>query len=277
MAREKADEKEEAPGAPPEKPHGALWVLREWADALVIAFLLAMFVRTFVVELFKIPSGSMTPTLVGTAPPEYDYSGERVVEYDVDGNGEKDLILDGGPRAYSRPRYHIFYRQGGEFSRRNEEVNDLDVPPEVWRKARPRNDRILVNKFIYWFRRPQRGEIVVFRVPPRIYERSKPIFIKRVVGLPGNVVEIHEPWLLVNGTTVTQPAVFNRIHYVSRNRGLYDSLNGGIKVPEGHYLVFGDNSTNSLDGRDWGPVDEDAIKGKAVFRYWPLDTWRFLK
>jgi signal peptidase I len=269
---------------------GALRVIREWTDALVIAFLLAMFIRTFVVELFKIPSGSMTPTLVGTAP------GEFVVEVDASEppDGEKDLVLY-RPSGMSGS-YHVFYRKNGKFV--GNEIRD-HVRWSTKAKRRARNDRILVNKFIYWFRPPQRGEIVVFRVPPGIYQRDKPIYIKRVVGLPGDIVEIRHPHVLVNNELLSEPDIFLRNEYVNNFGRAWgtgpdyrpDYIEWSVKpqggyrwewfdratVPEKHYLVFGDNSKSSRDSRDWGAVPEANLKGKAVLRYWPADTISFLQ
>jgi len=279
--------REEMAAAAPEQPRkSTLAVVREWADALVIAFLLAMFIRTFVVELFKIPSGSMTPTLVGTS---YDYSSkpdEFAVEWDVSDppDGEKDLILE---RLHRSPRYHVFYRKGGQFDG-NEERDDLRLPLKARQAARLRNDRIIVNKFLYWFRPPRRGEIAVFRVPPCIYQRDKPIYIKRVVGLPGDLVEIRHPHVFVDGQQLTEPDIFQRNEYVNYfSRGKDDPPDyiqwhaetkgyrrwdwfDSAKVPPKHYLMLGDNSKSSSDGRVWGAVPEQNLKGKAVFRYWPV-------
>lgn len=257
-------------------PASALGILREWADALVIAFLLAMFIRTFVVELFKIPSGSMTPTLIGT-------SSEKVIEWDVDQNGEKDLILDRGPRVGFR-RYHVFYRENGKFIRPNEFHSNLRLPLEAQMKGRMRNDRIIVNKFIYWFRKPRRGEIVVFRVPAHsaytgepIFERDKPIYIKRVVGLPNEEIEIRPPDLYANGKKVDSPDVFQHIEYTRENFPFCDLPARERTMPAHSYLLMGDNSKNSKDGRAFGPVEERSIKGMALLRYWPIDTIGFLE
>jgi signal peptidase I len=290
MGQAKSKDASDQPTAPPPSaPHKTpLAVVREWADALVIAFLLAMFIRTFVVELFKIPSGSMTPTLVGTSYDANNRPDELAVEWDVDGDGEKDLVLI---RSSRTPRYHVFYRKGGKFDG-NEERDDLRLPLKARQAAVVRNDRIIVNKFIYWFRPPRRGEIVVFRVPPCIYQRDKPIYIKRVVGLPGDLVEIRHPHVYVNGQPPTKPDVFPRNEYVNRfgraaggapgyrpdyikwhveTEGYYSwEWFDSARVPPKHYLMFGDNSKSSRDSRDWGAVPEDNLKGKAVFRYWPV-------
>jgi signal peptidase I len=217
-----------------------------------------------VVELFKIPSGSMTPTLIGTS------SNEKVIEWDVNGDGEKDLILD-RLRGLGRTRYHVFYRKNGKFVRPNEERNDLRLPLEVQMDGRMRNDRIIVNKFIYWLHPPKRGDIVVFRVPPAEYERSKPIFIKRMVGLPGEHLEIHPPDLYINGEKVTTPTIFQRIEY-TRDGRIHD-----IDIPDGQYFLMGDNSKNSRDSRYWGTVGEANLRGLAFFRYFPLNKMGFLE
>jgi signal peptidase I len=265
MGQAKSKPARPEPSVPATPPKGTLSILREWTDALVIAFLLAMFIRTFVVELFKIPSGSMTPTLVGTGFNPFGQPEERVLEWDVNKDGEKDLILDRNHNRY--PRYHVFFRKNGKFVG-NEEFATLNLPLEAIRSARIRNDRIVVNKFIFWFRRPRRGEIVVFRVPfgPPKWQRDKPIYIKRLVGLPGETVEIRQPHVYINGQLLDRPEVFQRTEYTNA----FDFRSA--TVPPHSYLVLGDNSKNSMDSRDWGTVPENNLKGLAVLRYWPLDT-----
>jgi len=264
-----------ASASPEEEPHPTgLGVIREWADVMVLMVLLAMFIRTFVFELYKIPSGSMTPTLVGTSWDANNQPAEYELQLDVSDprDGEKDLILD--RLGHHFLRYDIWYRKNGKFVG-NVERNDLGLSPEEARKARriarPRNDRIVVNKFIYWFQRPRRGDIVVFRVPWQIYERDKPIYVKRLVGLPDETVEIREGCVYINGQVLDTPEVFRRIHYVSA--GLSDVA----KIPDHEYFVLGDNSKSSRDSRYWGTVSERNLKGKAVFRYWPANTFGFLE
>jgi signal peptidase I len=236
--------------------------VREWADALVIAYVLAMFIRTFCVELFKIPTGSMTPTLVGDLAAEFDY----------DDDGEKDLVI-------LKDRYHIqvFYRKGGEYVR-NEIIENPPSEKIVGRKFTKRYDMILVNKFAYWFSLPKRGDIIVFKVPHQIWTRERPIFIKRCVGLPGELIEIAQGHLLVNGKIITQPEAFQHIYYVNeiRSGSLYIYFTYAV-VPKDCVYGFGDNSLSSYDGRAWDGIPIDNLKGKAFFRYYPLSKIGFIR
>jgi signal peptidase I len=120
-------------------------------------------------------------------------------------------------------------------------------------------ERIVVNKFLYRFHPIERGDVVVFWYPgdPSVS------FIKRVVGLPGDLVEIRAGQLFVNGLPVREdylPAAF-------RDRDSYPPR----EVRRGYYFVLGDHRRSSNDSRSWGEVPEKYIYGRAVFRFWPLD------
>lgn len=185
--------------------------LRENTEAILVAIVLALFIRTFVVQAFKIPSGSMKETL-----------------------------------------------QIG--------------------------DHILVNKFIYGVKipflqttlipisEPDREDIIVFRYP----EDPGKDFIKRVVGIAGDVIEIRDKELYVNN--VLQDPESYVIHSDPRifPAGLTPRDNfGPVKVPENSLFVMGDNRDNSHDGRFWGFVDLKAVKGKAFIIYWSWDKENF--
>lgn len=177
--------------------------LREYTEAILIALLLAFFIRSFIVQAFKIPSGSMIPTL---------------------------LI----------------------------------------------GDHILVNKFIYGpqvpfthtrlfpVRKPRRGEVIVF-LEPRDREKD---FIKRVIGLPGETVQVIKRQVYINGEPLNESAYayYANPYFV---RGLDDF--GPVKIPKDSYFMMGDNRENSSDSRVWGPVPFELIKGKAFVIYWSWD------
>lgn len=127
-------------------------------------------------------------------------------------------------------------------------------------------DRIFVNKFIYplreWLgdKEPiKRGDIVVLLFPN---DPSKS-YIKRVVGLPGERVEIQDGKLFVNGEQIDEP-------YLNTDYLSHDSTPTPIEVTSHHYFVMGDNRNNSSDSRSWGLVPEKYIYGKAIFRYYPF-------
>ncbi len=119
-------------------------------------------------------------------------------------------------------------------------------------------ERIFVNRFIYRFSDIHRGDIVVFWYPR---DRSKS-FIKRVVAVPGDELEIRYGSVYVNGRKVDEP-------YLKPEYRDHDSLRTE-RVPAGEYFVLGDHRNSSNDSRNWGFVSRDLIYGKAVFRYWPM-------
>ena len=171
---------------------------RESVETLVWAAAIAILVRTFIMAPFKIPSGSMRPTL-----------------------------LEG--------------------------------------------DRIFVTKFTYHIREPERGEVIVFRYP----ENPKRPFIKRVVAMGGETVEIRDGHILVDGERVDGVPFVSANHYV--NRGTYGREGQVLEVPPGEFYVLGDNSSFSQDSRFWGFVPERLVIGRAVCIWWPLNRIQLLR
>ncbi len=184
--------------------------IREWIEAIVIAVILALFVRSFVVQAFKIPSGSMEPTL---------------------------LIGD-----------HILV---------NKFIYGVRLP--------------IVNKVIIPVKHPHRGDVIVFIYP----EDHTKDFIKRVIGLPGETIEIRDNKVYINGKRYPDPH-----GYFSKKPAMsiyYNSLAnfGPVTVPKDSYFVMGDNRDHSLDSRAWGFVPFSLVKGKAFLIYWSWDSSRF--
>jgi signal peptidase I len=125
--------------------------------------------------------------------------------------------------------------------------------------------RIVVNKLVYRLRRIERGEVVVFHYP-----RDPSIsFIKRVVGVPGDVVEIREGVVYVNRHPLREAYV------TARFRDL--ETHPPVEVSRGYYYVLGDHRNSSHDSRNWGLVPERYIYGRASFRFWPPSRLRFIR
>ena len=126
-------------------------------------------------------------------------------------------------------------------------------------------ERIFVNKFVYHFEEIHRGDIVVFWYPK---DPSKS-FIKRVVGVPGDLVSVKDGLVYINGQLLEE-------RYVPRGYQDLDSY-PPVRVKDDHYYVLGDHRNASNDSRAWGLVPRKYIYGKAVFRYWPVEKAGFLE
>jgi signal peptidase I len=124
------------------------------------------------------------------------------------------------------------------------------------------NQYVLVNKLAYLFHVPERGDVIVFHWP---VDTNKDL-IKRVIGVPGDVIVIDNKTVRVNGVLLNEP-------YISAPA---NPAGNTWVVPPNHYFVMGDNRQVSDDSRDWGFVPKSYIIGKAVFVYWPLNSWHFI-
>jgi signal peptidase I len=120
-------------------------------------------------------------------------------------------------------------------------------------------DRLLGAKFLYWFSEPAAGDIVVFE-PPEGAHTDVPRFVKRVVAVGGETVEVKNGALYVNGERREEPYLASPPYYRLMP----------ITVPEGQLFVLGDNRNNSRDGHVWGFLPEQNVEAKIVFRFWPL-------
>jgi len=143
-------------------------------------------------------------------------------------------------------------------------------------------DHVFVNKILYNVRRPRRGDIVVFNTEqvehPQVLRNS--FYIKRLVGLPGETIAIDPPNLVVDGNVVREPPIFNRLVADPRYQG-YQQARASVPMPvladgqqlklgDDQFLLFGDNTMNSLDGRYFGAIDRNELVAPAFFVYWPL-------
>ena len=165
-------------------------------------------------------------------------------------------------------------------------IINATVPSGSMEQTIMTGSRVLGTRFSYWFKDPQRGDIVVFKYPIDEAKGKNTKYIKRIIGLPGETVEIREGAVYIDGEKLEETYI----------NGTWTERNDGFKfeVPEDHYLMLGDNRNNSSDARYWAelavrdglakdPGDEDALSyqyvarkkilGKAYFCYWPFSDF----
>jgi signal peptidase I len=148
------------------------------------------------------------------------------------------------------------------------------------------DDRLIIDKLSFRWRKPERGEIVVFNPPnvPVIPDATK-VYIKRVIGLPGDRISIHDGKVFINDAPLNEPYIAAPPNYTlpTQDDALCPSCfrppnvqsgkgNPYFTVPSGNYWVMGDNRNNSLDSHAWGFMPEKNLVGRAMFRYWPFDS-----
>jgi signal peptidase I len=131
------------------------------------------------------------------------------------------------------------------------------------------SDRVLANRFIYRFRSPHRGEIIVFNTPTARAEaacNASGTFVKRLIGLPGETVNERNGFIYIDGKKLNEPYI---------QPGRRDHETGTWHVPAGHYFFMGDNRRESCDSRRWGSVARSALIGKVFMTYWPPNRISF--
>ena len=207
---------DERPPRPVEtnEQHGS--ELREWTEAIVIAFVLAIVLRTFLIQAYKIPSGSMEPTL-----------------------------LIGDHIMVNKMRY------------------GLRMPDSVFGLT-PFASEIPYGHYLFHLARVQRGDVVVFVFP---LDSSKD-FIKRVVGIPGDTVQVKKGKVFLDGEPVPDPHAHFEVAPQDRSQNSPRDNFGPVVVPPGKFFMMGDNRDRSYDSRFWGFVKLDQIEGRAMFIYW---------
>jgi signal peptidase I len=316
----------------------AAW--RENTEVLLVALAVAMGIRTFFLQPFKIPTGSMQPTLYGvtsvpdTTPGHLRFYGDKSEDFEIptgwarvrdwfrgvsyvnikaESDGELEEVtapislkflnlyqsLTVGGKTYSL-WFPPDYGESTLEARAGLSRHQFFKAGETIVKLKLINgDHLFVDRVTYNFRKPKRGEIIVFETKgiPREYRETaywripdNQFYIKRLVGLGGERIQLgQDRHLIINGTNRLDSSTshFEKVYSFdpkqppqeSRYSGHVDGPQlaqffqgkpDGVEIPESHFMVMGDNTLNSLDSRAWGYFPSTAVIGRAFFVYWPL-------
>jgi len=292
---------------------------REHCEVLLVAIVIAAGVRAYIVQPFKIPTGSMQPTLNGIVAyhsvEPFPNPVIRFLEFFILGRNyievisrQDDMVLGLQEKTYlnfftfteivcERERYTVFAPASQLYS-------DFGVTKgRIYKAGQPiargvveTGDQVFVDKMSYHFTQPVQGDVFVFKtlgipgiqnnLPPGVDSQH---YIKRLAGMPGQTLQIRPPFLFVNGWIPSQE-VFQRV--MSQEDGYRGYSNGGafsqtrylgspeatFRVPARSYFALGDNSYNSSDSRNWGPVPARDVAGRGVMVYWPISPrWGFIR
>ena len=120
-------------------------------------------------------------------------------------------------------------------------------------------DRVFTNKIYYWFSKPHYGDVIVFKAPPRTKPEDGEIFVKRLIGLPGDEIEISDGSVYRNGESLKEPYIYEHINYETPP----------ITIKPGFVYVLGDNRNDSFDSSVWGPLEHELIEARATVKFWP--------
>lgn len=133
------------------------------------------------------------------------------------------------------------------------------------------HEYVLIDKISPRFADYQRGDIIVFQPPDSMRSGSGAPFIKRVIGLPGDRVELEDGRVLINGVELDEPYLFLRRGEPEPTEPSFEGETSWL-VPDGSLFVMGDHRSASADSREFGPIDVSTVLGRALLRYWPFDT-----
>jgi signal peptidase I len=246
--------------------------IREWVEALLLAAIIAWGgMRTFFIQPFQIPTGSMQPTLYGVVYAPDCHTDTPLLQRLTD-----SLIHGEWPREENAPpaRAVVDYLAWNLFGKTG-----------FTARCKFSGDHIFVDKISYHFRKPQRGDVVVFdtkNIMDMPIENRGKFYIKRLIGIGGDLIQIQPPHVLVNGTVLHSRPAFERIYseqngysgYINvpmrRGARYLTTPNQQYLVPRDQLLPLGDNSPNSLDGRFWGSFPQTDLIGRALVVYWPF-------
>jgi len=285
---------------------------RENCEVFLVAIVIAIAVRTYFLQPFTIPTGSMQPTLngiigvsTGELPPnileriwDFVILGRSYVNVVATEDGTVVGLTEKSPLpflTYSKlecgPRTYIIYAPAAALSKDFHVTwgTEYKAGEVIARGYINAGDHVFVDKISYNFRRPDRDKVFVFKTTGILgIEKTIPgdsgsqFFIKRLAGLPGDTLQIQSPYLFINGA-LAKGEGFRRVMSMQGGYRGYQAVGGlsdgeSVSLPPKSYFALGDNSYYSLDSRYWGGVPQENIMGYGLVVYWPFTRhWGLIK
>ncbi|MBQ9694328.1 MAG: signal peptidase I [Kiritimatiellae bacterium] len=288
--------------------------LTEALDVVISALAVAFCFRAYYYEPFRIPTGSMQPTLYGIhsiaadRPTVWDKQPLKFLKWCATGTSWKDVTIQRGgvvsgfvPSA--NPGYVALIVNGRDAYELPDDAAQslrftllpgqrVRTGQRIWSGYVTSGDFLFVNRWLWNFRHPQLGETIVFSTQGLKGLPDNQHYIKRLCGRPGDKVELREdsPWLWVNGSPAEKPSRLAEIaekqvaypgapaylgYQVAHPGGQYAETFSTFDLGVGEYLALGDNTGNSLDSRYWGKVPSRNLLGPASFVHWPIVSPRW--
>ena len=280
---------------------------REWLDILVVSISVAMAFRAYFYEPFNIPTGSMQPTLYGNhseecspvmADPVWDLTPLKWLKWLVTGRMFEDFRAPATGQMLVQPLKTGYYRVGVNTSPKTFDVPaDAFMPQSanlknglaghgaflragqrIWSGYVVTGDFLFVNRWLWNFRHPRRGDVMIFSTTGIERLDQGTHYIKRMTALPGEKIEIVEPDVFIDGKKLPplKPMVGRYGEQTPVPRP--EVMQGPVVLGEAEYFACGDNSASSYDSRYWGPVPAANLRGVAGGVFWPFSRrWGVVK
>ncbi len=277
---------------------------REWLDILVVSISVAMAFRCYFYEPFNIPTGSMRPTLYGNWSERRNpqdatvwdrtpvlrqikwlVSGETFVDFKApcsgtltvrpDNNGHYIVSVAARPDVTEKIPTDAFVDGTGKLVGGKGHGDFVAAGERIWCGYRRIGDFLFVNRWLWNFRHPRIGDVMIFSTTGIKGLVQGTHYIKRMCGTPGDTVQIVKPYLIVNGRKVQAVRPANCPPFDPGPHSDKTDVSGEVKLGVDEYFACGDNSPASYDSRYWGPVPAKNLRGVAAGVFWPFASAHF--
>lgn len=277
---------------------------REWLDILVVSISVAMAFRAYFYQPFNIPTGSMRPTLYGNWSERKNpqdatvwdrtpvlrqlkwlVSGETFVDFRApcsgtlvvrpDNNGHFIVCVAAKPDVTEKIPTDAFIENTGRLIGGKGHGDHVVAGERIWCGYRRIGDFLFVNRWLWNFRHPRVGDVMIFSTTGIRKLVQGTHYIKRMCGTPGDTVQIAKPYLIVNGVKMESVRPKNCPPFDPGPYADRSDVSGEVKLGPGEYFACGDNSPASYDSRYWGTVPARNLRGVAAGVFWPFAGGHF--